>query len=42
LGQRDSGFPGYGAYEVTSIEVRFEEVGNRWFSKKHLKTKKSD
>lgn len=27
-------------YQVTGIEVKYEEIGNRWFSKRHLDSKK--
>jgi hypothetical protein len=27
-------------YEVTEIEVKYREIGNRWFSSKHLNEKK--
>ncbi len=27
-------------YQVTGIEVKYEEIGNRWFSKKHMESKK--
>jgi hypothetical protein len=27
-------------YEVTGMDVRYREIGNRWFSTKHLKSKK--
>jgi len=28
-------------YEVMDIEVRYKEIGNTWFSKKHLESKKN-